>query len=62
MFFASWEDDVVAAHLESSKLPMQTDDDGRIINPKAASLLDHAQRIARGACSTCTPTRGATTN
>ncbi len=48
VFFASWEDDVVAAHLESSKLPMQTDDDGRIINPKAASLLDHAQRIAEG--------------
>ncbi len=48
VFFASWEDDVVAAHLESSKLPMQTDDDGRIVNPKAASLLDHAQRIAEG--------------
>jgi preprotein translocase subunit SecA len=48
VFFSSWEDDVVAAHLESSKLPMQTDDDGRIVNPKAASLLDHAQRIAEG--------------
>ena len=48
VFFSSWEDDVVAAHLEASKLPMQTDDDGRIINPKAASLLDHAQRIAEG--------------
>ena len=48
VFFSSWEDDVVAAHLEASKLPMQTDDDGRIVNPKAASLLDHAQRIAEG--------------
>jgi len=48
VFFSSWEDDVVSAHLESSKLPMQTDDDGRIVNAKAASLLDHAQRIAEG--------------
>ncbi len=48
VFFSSWEDDVVAAHLEASKLPMQTDEDGRIINPRAASLLDHAQRIAEG--------------
>lgn len=48
VFFSSWEDDVVAAHLEPTKLPMQTDDDGRIVNPKAASLLDHAQRIAEG--------------
>jgi preprotein translocase subunit SecA len=48
VFFSSWEDDVVAAHLEASKLPMQTDDDGRIVNPRAASQLDHAQRIAEG--------------
>jgi preprotein translocase subunit SecA len=51
VFFSSWEDDVVAAHLEESKLPMQTDQeagDGRIVSPKAASLLDHAQRIAEG--------------
>jgi preprotein translocase subunit SecA len=48
VFFSSWEDDVVAAHLEPTKLPMETDDDGRIVNPKAASLLDHAQRVAEG--------------
>jgi preprotein translocase subunit SecA len=48
VFFSSWEDDVVAAHLETSKLPMQTDEDGRIVNPRAASQLDHAQRIAEG--------------
>lgn len=51
VFFSSWDDDVVAAHLDPSKLPMQTDleaGDGRIINPKAAGLLDHAQRVAEG--------------
>ncbi|MCV7298786.1 accessory Sec system translocase SecA2 [Mycobacterium barrassiae] len=48
VFFSSWEDDVVAAHLEASKLPMQTDEDGRITNPRAATLLDHAQRVAEG--------------
>ncbi|AWT54628.1 ATPase SecA2 [Mycolicibacterium smegmatis MKD8] len=51
VFFSSWEDDVVAAHLEHSKLPMETDPDagdGRIIAPRAASLLDHAQRVAEG--------------
>ncbi len=48
VFFSSWEDEVVAAHLEPSKLPTQTDDDGRIVSPKAATLLDHAQRVAEG--------------
>jgi len=51
VFFSSWEDDVVVAHLEPeklNKLPTQTDDDGRIVNAKAATLLDHAQRIAEG--------------
>jgi len=51
VFFASWEDDVVVAHLEPNKLPMQTDPekgDGRIVSNKAATLLDHAQRIAEG--------------
>ena len=48
VFFSSWEDDVAAAHLDASKLPMQTDEDGRIVNPRAASQLDHAQRIAEG--------------
>jgi preprotein translocase subunit SecA len=48
VFFSSWEDDVVVAHLEPQKLPMQTDEDGRIVNDKAAQLLEHAQRIAEG--------------
>lgn len=48
VFFSSWEDDVVAAHLDANKLPMQTDEDGRIVSPKAASYLDSAQRIAEG--------------
>jgi preprotein translocase subunit SecA len=48
VFFSSWEDDVVVAHLEPQKLPTQTDDDGRIIGDKAAQMLEHAQRIAEG--------------
>ncbi|WP_019972838.1 accessory Sec system translocase SecA2 [Mycobacterium sp. 141] len=48
VFFSSWEDDVVAAHLDSGKLPTETDENGRIVNPKAAGLLDHAQRVAEG--------------
>jgi preprotein translocase subunit SecA len=48
VFFSSWEDDVVAANLDRNKLPMQTDEDGRIVSPKAAGMLDHAQRVAEG--------------
>ncbi len=51
VFFSSWEDDVVVSHLEPeklNKLPTETDDDGRIVSKKAASLLDHAQRVAEG--------------
>ena len=48
VFFSSWEDDVVVAHLEPNKLPMQTDEDGRIVAAKAAGLLGHAQRVAEG--------------
>lgn len=51
VFFSSWEDDVVAANLDHNKLPMETDPekgDGRIVSPKAAGLLDHAQRVAEG--------------
>jgi preprotein translocase subunit SecA len=48
VFFSTWEDDVVVANLDSDKLPMQTDEDGRIVSPKAAGLLDHAQRVAEG--------------
>jgi preprotein translocase subunit SecA len=48
VFFSSWEDDVVVAHLEPQKLPMQTDEEGRITSDKAAQMLEHAQRIAEG--------------
>lgn len=48
VFFASWEDDVVAAHLEPGKLPTECDETGRAISPKATTLLDHAQRVADG--------------
>jgi len=48
VFFSSWEDDVVVAHLEASKLPTECDDTGRITSPKATTLLDHAQRVAEG--------------
>jgi len=48
VFFASWEDDVVTANLEQRKLPTATDENGRITSPKAAGLLDHAQRVAEG--------------
>jgi preprotein translocase subunit SecA len=48
VFFSSWEDDVAAANLEPNKLPMQTDEHGRIVSTKAAGLLAHAQRVAEG--------------
>ncbi|MGV0813053.1 accessory Sec system translocase SecA2 [Mycolicibacterium boenickei] len=48
VFFSSWEDEVVAAHLDDTKLPTETDEDGQILAPKAAGLLDHAQRVAEG--------------
>ncbi|MCB0933943.1 MAG: accessory Sec system translocase SecA2 [Mycobacterium sp.] len=48
VFFASWEDEVVEGHLEPGKIPMECDDTGRIISPKAGILLDHAQRVAEG--------------
>jgi preprotein translocase subunit SecA len=48
VFFSSWEDDVVAANLDHNKLPMETDEDGRIVSPKTTTLLDHAQRVAEG--------------
>nr|WP_283612695.1 accessory Sec system translocase SecA2 [Mycolicibacterium poriferae] len=48
VFFSSWEDDVVVSHLEPNKLPLDCDEDGRVVHPKAASLLEHAQRIAEG--------------
>jgi preprotein translocase subunit SecA len=48
VFFSSWEDDVVGANLERNKLPMETDEDGRIVSPKTSGLLDHAQRVAEG--------------
>nr|MCH9707981.1 accessory Sec system translocase SecA2 [Actinomycetes bacterium] len=38
----------VVAHLESVKLPVDCDEDGRVVSPKAANLLEDAQRIADG--------------
>jgi preprotein translocase subunit SecA len=48
VFFSSWEDDVVVSHLDDSKLPLDCDEDGRVVSPKAATLLEHAQRVAEG--------------
>lgn len=51
VFFSSWEDEVATANIEESKLLLETDlenGDGRIVSPKAAGLLDHAQRVAEG--------------
>lgn len=48
VFFSSWEDDVVTAHLDPGKLPTECDETGRITSLKAATLLDHAQRVAEG--------------
>jgi preprotein translocase subunit SecA len=48
VFFSSWEDDVVVSFLEPNKLPLQTDEDGKVTSTKAATLLDHAQRVAEG--------------
>jgi preprotein translocase subunit SecA len=48
VFFSSWEDDLVVAHLENPKLPTECDEAGRITSPKANALLDHAQRVAEG--------------
>ena len=48
VFFSSWEDDLVVAHLDPTKLPLDCDDDGRVLSPKAATLLEQAQRIAEG--------------
>ncbi|ORV04821.1 accessory Sec system translocase SecA2 [Mycolicibacterium fallax] len=48
VFFASWDDELVVSHLDRAKLPMETDDDGRITSAKALGLIDHAQRVADG--------------
>ncbi len=51
VFFSSWEDEVAQANLDEYKRPMETDlesGDGRITSPKAAEMLDHAQRVAEG--------------
>ena len=62
VFFSSWEDDVVVAHLEPNKLPMQTDEDGRIVVAKAAGCWTTRSGSPKAGCSTCTPTPGATTS
>ena len=65
VFFSSWEDDVVVAHLEPEKLPMGTDGerDGRIARFEGrASCSNTPSASPRAGCSTCTPTPGATTS
>ncbi|WP_420812131.1 accessory Sec system translocase SecA2 [Mycobacterium kyogaense] len=48
VFFSSWEDDVVVSHLDAGKLPLDCDSDGKVLSTKAATLLEHAQRVAEG--------------
>lgn len=48
VFFSSWEDDVVVSHLEPQKLPVDTDENGKITSNRAGQLLEHAQRVAEG--------------
>lgn len=48
VFFSSWEDDVVVSHLDENKLPLECDENGQVVSPKAATLLEHAQRVAEG--------------
>jgi preprotein translocase subunit SecA len=48
VFFSSWEDAVAASNLDPNKLPTQTDEEGRVVSPKVAGLLEHAQRVAEG--------------
>ncbi|MGP4054747.1 accessory Sec system translocase SecA2 [Mycobacterium sp. 4D054] len=48
VFFSSWEDDLVVSHLDDNKLPLECDENGRVLSPKAATLLEHAQRVAEG--------------
>jgi preprotein translocase subunit SecA len=48
VFFSSWEDDVVVSHLDTGKLPLECDENGKVLSPKAATLLEHAQRVAEG--------------
>ena len=48
VFFSSWEDDVVAANLDHNKLPMQTDEDGRIVSPKTGGAARPCPARRRG--------------
>ena len=65
VFFSSWEDDVVMAHLEPekrNKLPTETDDDGRIVNPRRQACSNTRSGSPRAGCSPCTPTPGSSTS
>ena len=62
VFFSSWEDDVVAATSSRKKLPMETDEDGRIVSHKTAACSNMPSASPRAGCWTCTRTPGATTS
>lgn len=49
VFFSSWEDDVVTAHVGTKELPKKHDESGLITSRGVAAKIDHAQRIAEGA-------------
>ncbi|CPZ99141.1 protein translocase subunit SecA 2 [Mycobacteroides abscessus] len=62
VFFSSWEDEVVVAHLDSAKLPTETDENGQIVSPKAGVSSTTPSGWPRARCLTCMPTPGDTTN
>ena len=39
---------MVVSHLDAGKLPLDCDSDGKVLSTKAATLLEHAQRVAEG--------------
>ena len=63
VFFSSWEDDLVVAHLDAAaSCRPQTDEDGRISARRPRSCWTTRSGSPRAGCSTCTPTPGATTS
>lgn len=48
VFFASMEDELVAAGAPDAKWPGATDRDGLFTTPKALRLVNHAQRVTEG--------------
>ncbi|MBO0892682.1 MAG: accessory Sec system translocase SecA2, partial [Acidothermales bacterium] len=46
--FASLEDEIVVKYAPEAEAPSQPDADGRIDDPKALHIVEHAQRVAEG--------------